>query len=317
MPYNPTNCKFGFLTDTHFSVVRNSFRTDGFFESVLSKFKQCYDYFNASGCEFVLHGGDMFDKYRSYSYPMILQIRDVIVKSKIPTYFIWGQHDLMGYNRASSRNSNLEFLQQICDNKLIEIKDFVELKSVYLFASHVDQDCIDVLRGINPRIIKPVVSVVHALLFNAESSFGTIDVRKIGKIKPVLVLSGDLHSGFEQTEIENTVYYNPGSLARTSREKRKPKAAVIEMTPFMNEWSINIKEFFPKCEEFPFPEAETADITVSDQQDSEEYIEAFEKFKAESTDIIERLEQVGKHHNIDSEVLEYIKSKGHKDDSVC
>lgn len=317
MPYHPTNCKFGFLTDSHFSVVRNSFRTDNFFDSVLSKFKQCYEHFNASGCEFVLHGGDMFDKYRSYSYPMILQIREIIVKSKIPTYFIWGQHDLLGYNRESSRNSNLEFLQRICDGKLIEIKDFLELKSLYLFASHVDQDCGEVLHGINSRILKPVVAVVHALLYNAESSFGTIDIRNLGKIKPMLVLSGDLHSGFEQTEIEGTIYYNPGSLARTCREDRKPKAAVIEILPLLNEWNINIQEFFPKCEAFPFPEIETPEITVSNQQDSEKYIEAFEKFKVESSDIIERLEQVGKHHNIDEEILEYIKSKGHKDDSVC
>ena len=146
MPYIPTECKFGFLTDTHFSVVRNNFRTDSFFDSVISKFSQCYDHFNATGCEFIVHGGDMFDKYRSYSHPMILKIREVIVNSKIPTYFIWGQHDLLGYNRDSSRNSNLEFLKEICDGNLKELNDHVDTGFLHLYASHVDQDPAEVFQ---------------------------------------------------------------------------------------------------------------------------------------------------------------------------
>lgn len=308
MKNQSASCKFGFLTDTHFTVVRNTFRTDNFFESVLSKFRECYEHFNKTGCEFILHGGDMFDKFRSYSYQMILSIREIIISSRIPTYFIWGQHDLLGYNRESSKGSNLSFLKSICDGKLIEIDQYADLKSVCLYASHVDQDPIQVLKEISLDTDKPVVGVVHALLFNGDSSFGAIDIQKFGKIKPVLVLSGDLHSGFEKTESEGTVFYNPGSLARTSRESRKPKAAVVTLEPFMNTWNVSIEEFFPKSEEFPFPEQEE-EITVSDEQDSEEYIAAFEKFKAESSNIFERLEKVGKEHGIDPEVLEYIKSK--------
>lgn len=309
MSYIPAGCKFGFLTDTHFSVVRNDFRTDSFFESVISKFSQCYDYFNSSGCEFIIHGGDMFDKYRSYSHPMLLRVRETIVKSKIPTYFIWGQHDLLGYNRESSKNSNLEFLKEICDGKLIEITDHIETGSVYLYASHVDQNPTKVLQGINKRILKPTVAIVHALLHNATSNFGTIDICSFGKVKPVLVLSGDLHCGFDYTRINDTVFYNPGSLARTERTERKPKCAIITLQPWMTDWMIDIEEFFPHCEDYPFPKEETSEVKVSDQQDSEEYIEAFEKFKSETKDIIERLEKVGEHHKIDKEVLEYIKSK--------
>ena len=309
MSYTPQGCRFGFLTDTHFSVIRNDFRTDNYFESLISKFQQTYDYFNNSGCEFILHGGDLFDKYRSYSHPMLLRVREVIVKSKIPTYFIWGQHDLLGYNRDSSRNSNLEFLKEICDGKLIEIKECVELDRIRIFASHVDQDPIQTLQSINQKLRKPSVAIVHALLCNAESNFSSVDIRKFGKIQPSIVLSGDLHSGFTQTELNGTIFYNPGSLARTEKTERKPKAAVIELLPWLTDWTVSIREFFPKCEEFPFPKEDTPEIKVSEEQDSEEYIEAFEKFKSETKDIIERLEKVGELHKIDKEVLEYIKSK--------
>lgn len=306
MAYIPKNCRFGFITDTHFSVTRTDFRTDDYFESVISKFRQCYDHFNTSGCEFIIHGGDVFDKFRSYSHPMIQQIREIIVSSQIPTYFIWGQHDLLGYNRESSRNSNLEFLQKICDGKLIEIKDCVDVGKVRIFASHVDQDPITVLSGINPRLMKPSIAVVHALLYN-EDSIGTICIKKFPAISPILVLSGDLHCGYEATKIGDTVFYNPGSLARTSKEKRKPKVSVIDLIPVLTDWMVDIKEFFPQCNEYPFKE-ETEEVKTPEKQDSEEYIEAFEKFKSETKDILECLEKVGKVHNISEEVLTYIKS---------
>lgn len=309
MPYKPLECKFGFLTDSHFSIIRNDFRTDNYFESVVSKFLQCYEHFNSSGCEFIVHGGDFFDKYRSYSHLMLLRIRDIIVKSKIPTYFIWGQHDLLGYNRDSSKNSNLEFLKKICDGKLIEIKDHIDVGAAHLYASHVDQNPIEVLKSISSRNIKPCIAIVHALLFNGQNNFGTIDFRQFGKIKPILVLSGDLHCGYETTTIGQTTFYNPGALARTEKSERKPKCATITIQPLMTEWTIDIQEFYPKCENYPFPKEETPDIKVSNKQDSEVYIEAFEKFKSETKDIIERLEKVGDFHKIDKEILEYIKSK--------
>ena len=115
--------------------------------------------------------------------------------------------------------------------------------------------------------------------------------------------------GYDRFEHENTVYYNPGSLARTSREERKPKAAIFTIDRFLNSWDINIDEFFPICEEHPFPDEKPEEVKVSDEMDSSDYIESFEKFKSESKDIFERLEKVGLEHNIDKEILEYIKSK--------
>lgn len=309
MPYKPVESRFGFLTDTHFSVVRNDFRTDNYFESLISKFTQCYEHFNSSGCSFIVHGGDVFDKYRSYSHPMLLRIRDVIVKSNIPTYFIWGQHDLLGYNQESSRNSNLEFLKQICDGKLIEITDHVDVGSAHIYASHVFQEPEKVFQSINPRLIKPVIVIVHALLHNTQSNFGTIDIRQFKKIRPNLVLSGDLHCGFDDSKVGRTTFYNPGALARTEKTERKPKCAVISLQQIMTDWITEIEEFYPACEEYPFPKEETPEQKVSDEQNSEEYIEAFEKFKSETKDIIECLEKVGRLHKIDNEVLEYIKSK--------
>ena len=289
-------------------MVRKDFRTDDYFESVLSKFRQCYRRFQEAGCRFVVHGGDMFDKYCSYSHKMILAVREVILSSPLTTYVIWGQHDLLGYNRESGKNSNLAFLIKICDGKLVEIKDVAELDEARLFASHVDQDPLTVLSSVNPLYRKPSICVVHALLYDKKSNFDTVDIREFPRVPAACVLSGDLHCGYGPVTHEGTLYYNPGSLARTERDDRKPKAAVVSMLPFMGGWDTFVEEFFPKCEEYPFPSREEAP-RVSEEIDSGTYVDSFEQFKRESRDIYERLEKVGKAHGVDPAVLNYIKSK--------
>lgn len=300
--------KFGFFTDSHFSVIRQDFRTDSFFDSVLSKMRQSYEHFKNEKCEFVLFGGDFFDKYASNSRMMLQSVRDIIMGSGLTTYFIWGQHDLLGYEQDSSKGSNLAFLEAICDGRLVGIKDSIDIDGAKVFASHVYQKPEDVLKSIPQTISGPVVVLVHSLLAHQESPFGQIDIHNLPNTRANLVLSGDLHCGYDQIESKGTLFYNPGSLARTSRENRKPKSCVVTVSPIMNDWNVEIEDFYPECEDFPFPEIKE-EIVVSKEQDSSEYIEAFEKFKFESKDIFERLDKVGKEHGIPDEILKYIASK--------
>ena len=299
--------KFGFFTDCHLSVIRNDFRTDNYFESIVSKLQQSYKFFEDSGCEFVVCGGDVFDKYCSHSHPMLLRARDIFKGSSLSTYYIIGQHDILGYERTTVKGSNLSFLTKICDGKMIEIEDHCITNGVNLYASHVDQKPEESLASI-PRSEEPSVAVVHSLLFEKNSDFGEIDVRSFPKINADLVLSGDLHCGFGPIESKGTIFYNPGSLARTSREVRRPKVCAITLSKLMDRWQIEIEDFYPKCDDYPFPEMEE-EIKVSKDQDSKTYIDAFKKFKSESKDIFERLDKVGNAHGIDKNILIYIQSK--------
>lgn len=301
--------RFGFLTDTHLSAVRTAFRTDSYLDSVLSKMAQCYRHFNDCHCAFVVHGGDMFDRHRAVSYPMLLRAREIIAGSGIPTYYIWGQHDLVGYNRETAPQSSLAFLAAICDGKLRELRSAAEIDGVRLVACHVDGDPRKFLPALKPASGMPQVAIVHALLNNAPSAFDTIGVREIGECNADLVLSGDLHAGFPPVRIGRTLYYNPGSLARTSQEERRPKAAVIDLRPLLGQWQAEITEFFPECEAYPFPEAAPASPIAAITQDSPKYIEAFASFRAEARDIYDRLAKTGAAHGINPEILAYIASK--------
>lgn len=298
--------KFGFFTDSHLSVIRNEFRTDNFFESVMSKLQQSYKFFEKSKCEFVVCGGDIFDKYCSHSHPMILRARDVFKSSNLITYYIIGQHDILGYERSTVKGSNLAFLSKICDGKLVEIVDHLSVCGVNLYASHVDQKPEEVLSSVQ-KSKDPNIVISHSLLSD-KAVIGQIDVRNFSQTNADLVLSGDLHCGFGPFESKGTLFYNPGSLARTSKEHRRPKVCAITLSKIMETWSVDIEDFYLECEEYPFPEEEKK-VEVSKDQDSGTYIEAFKKFKSESKDIFERLDKVGNAHGIDRNILIYIQSK--------
>lgn len=298
--------RFGFVTDTHFSATRNGYRTDDYLESVTGKFSRCYEHFAKMGCEFVLHGGDVFDKPKSQSKQMLLGIRKTIIDAPFNTYYIWGQHDLTGYNRDTGVGSDLHFLTEICDGKLNCIEDHKDICGVHVFASHVFDDPAERLASINPNLRNPVVCVCHALI-NPKGGMGTVNPRSFGKNGADIVLSGDLHGGFDSERIDGTLYCNPGSLARTSREDRKPAAYVIAINRFMSEWTVDLDRFEPECEDFPFPE-EKEEAATPEAFNSDTYIEAFERFKVSSKDIFDRLRLVGEEHGIGKDVIDFIMS---------
>ena len=307
---NTDTIRFGYLTDTHLSATRTAFRTDSYLDSVLSKMAQCYRHFNDSHCAFVVHGGDFFDRPRAFSFQMLLRAREIVTGSGIPTCFIWGQHDLTGYNRETAAQSSLAFLKEICGDKLREIRSALEIGGVRLMACHADGDPRKFLPALKPaKDGRPQVAVVHALLYDKPSAFDTIDVHDIGECAEDAVLSGDLHCGFAPVRQGRTVYYNPGALARTAREERRPRAAVVELRPLLGQWEAAIEEFFPECEDYPFPAEEIPAPAGEIQQDSDAYIDAFNAFRAEARDIYERLEKTGRANGVDPAILAYINSK--------
>ena len=306
--------RLGFVTDTHFSVTRTGFRTDDFFHSVLEKLRQCYSHFTEEGCEAVIHGGDFFDRHHSYSYQMLTEVRDTLLSTGLRTYYVWGQHDLLGYNRETSSGSNLAFLTRILDGTLVEINGSVTLhgqdggEKVVVHAVHVDMDPVKSLQAVPKDDGAISIAVVHALLDKSGSPSGTIPVGRVGEVNADIVLSGDLHTGFPQTRIGHTLFYNPGSLARTSREDRKPKCCVIDTE------SLAIEDFYPVSNENPFPEREAVKQTVDSKDDTGRLAKEFLGFKGRPRDIVECLENAARESgaSVNGDVMAYIKEMASK-----
>ena len=297
--------RFGFITDTHYDYKYES-RKDNTLDTLLNKTKQCYDEFKKRGCSFVIHGGDVFDRHRIYNFDLIRGVRNIMMDSGLITYFILGQHDAQGYNKATLEKSNLGFVSDISDGTLVFIDDFVETKDYVIYASHVDVNCVDRINSIG-RHEKPVICVAHALLTSAREAFGTISISHIKNPNVKLVLSGDLHEGVPFQKKNNIQFYNPGALARTERGLRMPKVGILEW----NGISFTCEEFkpiCPSCEDIFFWEEKPKTTIVEKDISNVSFVDSFKEFHSNTGNAFDLLLNIGKSQSINPEILEMIKA---------
>ena len=297
--------KFGFITDTHFDYKYES-RKDNTLKILIDKLEQCYAEFIKQGCDFVIHGGDMFDRHRIYNFDLIRDVRNIMKKSGLVTYFILGQHDAQGYNKKTMGKSNLGFVSDISDDTLVFIDDYIETSDFMIYAAHVSEK--DVIKRINSikKQKKPTICVCHALLTDKKEAFGTISIQHIKNPNVNLVLSGDLHDGYPMTTVNGTQCYNPGAFARTEKGMRLPKVGILTWTGEQ----FNLKEFYPacpKCEDIFYWEDELRTAEVKKDVEGVNFISAFQEFHDKSTNAFDLLLKIGEKQQINKEVLEMIK----------
>lgn len=309
--------KFGYITDTHFDIKHN-FRRDDALASLLNKTDLCYRKFVGSGCKFVIHGGDVFDRHRIYNFDLLRAVRNIIMKYDLPTYFILGQHDASGYNRATLDKSNLGFLRDICDGRLIFIDDYVDVGNYRVYASHVNMDVGDRIKSICNTSDKIGICVAHALLTDQREAFGTISICHIKNPTLKLILSGDLHDGIPLQTMNDLQFYNPGSLARTERTlEREPKAGILQY----DGGKFTCEEFYPDClppEEVFYLEDMVEPSRESGRDVAEDtFLDTFNQFRNKSGNAFDLLIDIGEAQNINPEVIEIIKLyKDKLDDEV-
>ena len=220
--------KFGFITDTHYDY-RYECRRDDTLTTLLDKTRQCYDWFKSVGCEFVVHGGDMFDRHRIYNFDLLARVRSTLMASGLRTHFIMGQHDLSGYNTDTLGSSCLGFMDAISDGTLTLIKDAEDIGGYHFVASHVSMDPVKTVRGVKDSGM-PNVVVCHALLTDQREAFGTVSITHFKNPHVRLVLSGDLHDGVPFQTCNGIQFYNPGAMARDERTTRLPQVGAAECT---------------------------------------------------------------------------------------
>ena len=307
------HAKFGFVTDTHYDYKYES-RKDDTLKTLLDKTVQAYDWFRERGCEFVIHGGDMFDRHRIYNFELLSKVRNTLKNSGLVTYFIMGQHDLSGYNENTLPASSLGFIDSISDGSLKFLEKEMEIGEYRFVPCHVMQDPVEIVHKVR-RSDKPTICVCHALLTDQREAFGTISITHFKNKNVQLVLSGDLHDGVPFQVCNGMQFYNPGSFARDARTLRLPKVGALQ-------WDgekFVLEEFEPKCPDakdifFWDDEVKTASVIREEEKVKENeasYIAEFQQFHSESKDIYELLDKIGRAKGLRKEVLDLIKQ--HKD----
>lgn len=307
--------KFAFITDTHIDNKYGN-RIDNTIDSILSKIKQSYEIAEKEKCEFIIHGGDVFNRVsiKEKKEEVFLRLRHIITSSKLKTYFIFGQHDI-NYSKETYNNSSLKLLAGSCDGKMQLIDGKIEFDNCIIYSSHVYDDIEKIVYNILP-CNKPTIVIAHCLLYDKKSFFDTIDVARIAlKSKNVnLILSGDLHCGFPFQKHENTWFYNPGSLLRKSidQKDRKPKLAIITINPFFDDWDIGLKEVELNClsGELCFSDKseniKVKELSEKDNLDITEFAQELCKFETKNIDVFDFLINAGKNKGIKESIIQRI-----------
>ncbi len=246
--------KILFFTDTHIRGINPKNRTDNFLESLENKFNEVIKIVEEEKIDFVLHGGDLFDR-PDLSISIINNFSKIINKIRVPIYMVSGNHDIFGHNPKTVNRTVLGLLDTLDIVKLIDHEEKIILEKdqirVQLTASPYiyDIDSYDkrefyMVNDIDESV-NYSIHMVHGFLldkpFIQGIAYTLID--DIKDTKADITLAGHYHSGFKTMEIDGKFFINPGSLVRITNSLREidrmPKVIIIELKD-----KISIEERF-------------------------------------------------------------------------
>ncbi len=300
--------RFVFYTDVHLAARNPLHRIDDYSSSILDKVYQVYKLSEDLDANFIIFGGDFYNSHMVFSFRLITQAIKTVCGFNIPTHCIVGQHDLYGYNPSTYPSSSLAFQENHCEYFKTLQAPF-ETEDSIIVPCHVYDDLDEKLAAIPDKGEKKLILVAHKLISKDAQPFKIICSSDI-KSNYDLVLSGDLHCGFPVHTVNNTIFANPGALARiTTRDiKRSPQVVVVTIkgTPLKL-----FVEYVPlTCQKgFDVFDPESIEDSIVKQADVPSFIEEIESLQLESMDIFDLVDKLSAQRNIRKEVRDYILSK--------
>jgi len=300
-----------FYTDAHLCGTSPENRTDNYPMTMICKMRELYGLAQSEGCDCVAFGGDFFHTHRIFAYDVIGGAVDAIRSVGIPTYACVGEHDLHGHNIATFPSSTLAFLCRICPEYKVLFEP-VEHEKGFVFTAKHEYEPVSAIMGDAMKLNASNVNILlcHELITNGRAPFDVTSTSTLDGSLYDLVLSGDLHMGYQPHRVGNTWFANPGALARrATNDTWTPKVAIIDIEKGKETKIVYVPI---KCAKL---HAEVFDLSgdvlrAEARQDvSSAFAEELLKFEAEAIDIHDLIQKMGAQQGIDRRVLDYLARK--------
>jgi DNA repair exonuclease SbcCD nuclease subunit len=264
--------KLLFFTDTHIKGTTPKNRKDNYYETLKRKFNEICDISKELEVDYILHGGDWFD--RPDISPSIVREFAIIVKSfGKEVYTVAGNHDIYGQNPRTISRTMLGILEGTGVVNLLKDDEEVILKrggvSLQLTGKSYNYD-IDGQDYAKYYMVKKnskvdyAINIVHGMLLKKPFYEG-IQYTLLEDIKDTeadITFAGHYHSGFGIRNINDKYFVNPGSIVRVSNTiseiERKPKIVYIELEDDIEIREIELKSALPGEEVLDREELEKA-----------------------------------------------------------
>jgi len=233
-----------FFTDTHIRGTTPKNRKDNLLETLEEKFKEILNLSKDYDVDFILHGGDLFDR-PDISTSIARKFALILSKFTVPIYLIPGNHDMYGHNPNTINRTMLGLLDAINIINLVGEGEIVILEKDHIKVQLTGQPYVydidstanrssylvkDKLPGVNYSI-----HMVHGMLLDKPFIKG-IPFTLIDDIKSTnadITLAGHYHSGFGVINIDGRYFINPGSVIRITNSlreiERHPKVVIIDL----------------------------------------------------------------------------------------
>lgn len=307
--------KLLYFTDTHIRGNNPRNRKDSFIDTIEKKLIEITNLVNEYDVDFVLHGGDLFDR-PDVSIAIVNRFSKILSRIKVPLYLISGNHDVYGHNPDTINRTMLGLLDVLGLIKVINGKKVILEKEgikVELSGQPYIYD-IDKKENIDYYLLKEKspnvdysIHMIHGMLLERPFIKG-IPYTLVDDIKETaadITLSGHYHSGFKTIEIDGKYFINPGSMIRITNSlreiERKPRVILIDLNETINIQSIFLKSALPGEEVLDRKEIENSLFKNERMLEFKQTINAAMDY--ERIDINEVLMQVSNAEGLEDEVI--------------
>jgi DNA repair exonuclease SbcCD nuclease subunit len=301
--------KFLFYTDIHLSGMTPRHRVDNFPQAMIDKLRETYSLAESLDCEFIAFGGDFFNSHRLFSYEVISDAMDIVGGSSLTTYAAVGEHDLFGHSPDTFVTSTLAFFERHCP-KMYILRESLNIGNAILHAKHEWENIYDAMkREVDESKLN--ILICHELITNQKPMFEIVSTESLKPCPYDMVVSGDLHDGFESHEVDGKWFVNPGSLARRAINDsyRMPQVAVVEIEkgqiPVIDLRRLECAKVGSEV----FGESIAEIARSAEDFNGDAFAEEMLEFEAESVDVHELIQKVGKKKGLRQEVLDYLATK--------
>jgi DNA repair exonuclease SbcCD nuclease subunit len=231
-----------YFTDTHIKGTNPKNRKDDFVASLEEKFREIVSIVKEKDIDFVIHGGDLFDR-PDISISVVSRFTTILKKIEKPIYIVSGNHDIFGHNPSTIDRTMLGLLKSLDfigvierDKPMIIEKSGMKVGLTSLpYTYDIDATPEGYILKEAQENVDYSIHVVHGMLLDRPFVKG-IPYTLIDDIVDTaadITLSGHYHAGFKTIEKNGKYFVNPGSLVRVTNSlkeiERVPQVAIMDL----------------------------------------------------------------------------------------
>jgi DNA repair exonuclease SbcCD nuclease subunit len=277
----------------------------------MTKFREIMSIAKEKGVDAIIDEGDLLDTPQ-VSDSIVDDILDLIEKTGIPIYMMWGNHNQVGHHKETSSKTSTAHMFRRC-KLLREANDIIEKTHIIKFYDydHAIEETIKSNGIMFDKTPKWKVAFAHMMITEKPFLPTVLHVQaKDIKTNADLVVVSHYHIPWK-LQVGKTLFLDPGCIGRTSIAESDVVPSVLfldfsQKSETMNYEIIPLKSAKKASEVFNIHDH--MDLKTNEKE-LQTFIDSLKDFTVQDLDLRGSIEYIGKQQKIERPVIERILSK--------